>query len=158
MSRAEEEVAAAEIKANQGTNTLSLEMDSNSNEPRFEARWVVSAPSRFHFELEQGVGDVSVEGLAGGIDMEVGVGEVTARIISGDVGMSLGVGDAVIRAPVEAYGSVDVSGGVGGARVVVNGDVKKGEGFVSHSSRWRGDGPDSIELEVGVGDAEVILD
>jgi hypothetical protein len=53
---------------------------------------------------------------------------------------------------------VDVSGGVGGAGVVVDGTVKKGEGFVSHSSSWRGDGSNSIELEVGVGDGQVVLD
>jgi len=158
MSRAEEEVAAAELKADRGSDKLSLEVDSSSHEPRFEARWKVTAPSRLGLGLVQGVGDASVEGLAGGVDMEVGVGQAIVEVTGGNVGLSVGVGDATVKAPAAAYGSVDVSGGVGGAVVVVHGEVKKGRGFVSHSSRWRGDGPDSIEVEVGVGEAKVILE
>jgi hypothetical protein len=158
MAKAEREVANAELTVNREAPRLALEVEAETNEPRFEARWKIRVPDRLKLELEQGVGDVFIKGLAGGVDMEVGVGEVNLEVATGDVGVSVGVGDAVVRAPSAEFGAVDVSGGVGGASVVVDGEVEKGEGFVSHSSRWRGNGPNSIELEVGVGDGTVILD
>jgi hypothetical protein len=158
MSRAEQEVAAATLTSDQRSGRLVLRLDSDSDEPRFEARWQVTTPSRLKLELEQGVGDIFVNGLSGGVDVQVGVGEVSLEVGAGDIDVNVGVGDATVRAPSSKYGSVDVSGGVGGAGVVVDGTVKKGEGFVSHSSSWRGDGSNSIELEVGVGDGQVVLD
>ena len=158
MKRAEEDVEKATLVSDVEDHTLRVELDSGSNEPRFEARWHVTAPSRLRLDLEQGVGDVDVTGLAGGVEMEVGVGTVSVVVPGGDVGVSVGVGNGTIRGSVGAFGSADASGGVGGAIIEAEGEVITGEGFVSHSSSWRGDGSHSIELEVGVGDAKIVLD
>ena len=69
-----------------------------------------------------------------------------------------GVGDAIVRAPVAGYGSAEASGGVGGASIDVDGEITTGKGFVGQTNTWRGDGPDTIELGVGVGDARVVLE
>ncbi len=158
MKKAEQEVKTAVLTTAKGDGTLLLELESDSPEPRFEARWTVTAPARIGLELELGVGDVSVAGLTGGIEMEVGVGNVSIEVAGGDVAVSVGVGNGTIRGPAAAYGTVSASGGVGGASIEAAGATFNDKGFVGHTSSWKGDGPDGIELEVGVGDAEIILD
>ncbi len=157
MKKAEQEVEAAVLNASEHNRKLRLELDSVSDEPRFEARWMVTVPSRVGVELELGVGDVRLSGLAGGVEMEVGVGNATIEVSEGDVEVSVGVGNGTVRGPAEAFGSASASGGVGGASIDAEGEVNSGKGFVGHSSSWRGEGTYRIELEVGVGDASVIL-
>ncbi len=158
MKQAEEDVKNATLVSDVGQQTLRLELDAGSSEPRFEAQWRVTAPSRLALSLEQGVGDVDVTGSAGGVEMEVGVGTVSVVVLGGNVSVSVGVGDGTVRGPAGAFLSADAAGGVGGAVIEADGDVITGEGFVSHSSSWQGGGPHTIELEVGVGDAKIILD
>lgn len=158
MRRAEQEVEAARLKASEHNRKLRLELESPSDEPRFEARWMVTVPARVGFELELGVGDVRLSGLAGGVEMEVGVGNAMIEVSEGDVEVSVGVGNGTVRGPVDVFGSANASGGVGGATIDAEGDIKTGKGFVGHTSSWRGEGSYGIELEVGVGDAAVILE
>ncbi len=158
MKRAEEDVARANLISAAENNVLRIELDTDSNEPRFEARWRVVAPPHLALDLEQGVGDVDVNGLAGGVEMEVGVGTTTVVIPGGEVGVSVGVGNGTVRGPAGAFASANASGGVGGAVIEAQGEIFTGEGFVSHSSSWRGDGVHAIELEVGVGDAKIVLE
>lgn len=158
MKKAEEEVATAVLRSREANGRLSVELDSDSHEPRFEANWMVTAPARLRLEVELGVGDVSVAGVMGGTGLEVGVGDASIGVLGGDVEVSIGVGSGTVRAPAAAYRSASASGGVGGASIDAEGEISTEKGFVGHSCTWRGDGPDSIELEVGVGDARVILE
>lgn len=158
MKRAEEDVEKATLISNIDDRTLFLEVDAGSSEPRFEAHWRVTAPSRLALDLEQGVGDVDVTGSAGDIEMEVGVGTASVTVLGGNVSVNVGVGNGRVRGPAGAFRSADAAGGVGDAVIEAESDVENSAGFVSHSSSWRGDGTYTIELEVGVGDAKIILD
>jgi len=154
---AEKEVESAQLASRMSRGQLVLGLESSSNEPRFEARWVVVTPASTAVTLELGVGDVTIRGLAGGIELELGVGDAAIEVSDGDVEVSVGVGDATVRGPADQYGAVDAAGGVGGADLIVRDQRIEGAGFVGQSSTWRGDGPRSIDLEVGVGDARVVL-
>lgn len=155
---AEKEVESARLASRVSGDDLILRLESSSDEPRFEARWVVVVPAPTAIGLELGVGDVTIRGIGGGIELEIGVGDAAIEVSEGDVDVSVGVGDATVRGRADRYGSVDASGGVGGADVVVRDERITGEGFVGQSCSWHGDGPHSIDLEVGVGDARVVLE
>jgi hypothetical protein len=155
---AEQDVESARLVSRLEGDTLVLDLESSSDEPRFEARWVVVQPAAAAVSLKLGVGDVTIRGLGSGVELELGVGDAAVEVADGAVDASIGVGDATVRAPADRYGSVDASGGVGGADVIVRDKKITGEGFVGQSSTWHGDGPHSISLEVGVGDARIRLD
>lgn len=156
-SSAEREVEQAQLTSETAGGRLLLEIASESSDRRFEEQWTVHVPSRLGLELDVGVGDVKANGLNGGILMDIGVGEVRVEVSAGDVLIDVGVGGADVKAPAQAYGSVKAEGGVGDARIKTPDERIEGEGFVGHSASWVGDGSHRIEIEVGVGEAAVIL-
>jgi hypothetical protein len=92
------------------------------------------------------------------VKVELGVGDAVIGVIDGPVAAEVGVGKGTVRGPASRYGDVTVSGGVGEADILVGGERVTGGGFVGRKASWRGDGPHSIELEVGVGEARVVLE
>jgi hypothetical protein len=156
--KAEQEVESARLSRNVANRRLELEVECDGGEPHFEAQWVVVVPARVALELAAGVGDVTIRGAAAGVEIELGVGDATVEVSDGPVKLELGVGDATVRGPVTRFGEVTASGGVGDATVVAAGQQVTGEGMVGRETTWRGDGPHSIELEIGVGDARVVLE
>ena len=156
--KAEQEVESARLTTNVANRRLELEIDSGAGDPHFEAQWVVVLPARVTLEIAAGVGDVTIRGAAAGVTIELGVGDATVEVSDGPVEIELGVGDATVRGPVARFGQVTASGGVGDATVVADGQQVTSQGMVGRETSWRGDGPHSIELEVGVGDARVVLD
>ena len=155
---AERDVESARLSSRMVDGRLELTIESESDEPRFEARWVVVAPPAAALDLELGVGDLTVRGAAGGVESELGVGDAVIEASDGDADLEVGVGDATVRGPASRYGSIEASAGVGGSDVVVGDQRISGEGFVGQTSSWHGDGPHTITLEVGVGDSRVVLD
>lgn len=158
MRQAEAEVAAAELVEVIDGDVLRLRIRSTSDDRRFEERWTVRLPARLAVELDVGVGDVQIRGVAGGVQLDSGVGDADLEIPGGDVEISTGVGDISIRSVATAYGHVSGSGGVGDARIRVHGETLGKGGFVGSDASWRGDGPGTIETDAGVGDISVELD
>jgi len=156
--RGEEEVRDARLDAEVRGDELRLEIDSPSRDQRFEERWTVRLPARLAFALDLGVGDVRIRGLAGGVNIDAGVGDVTVASTAGRIKINVGVGDIDVSAPAQSYGGVEASAGVGGASVNVQGGSNERGSFLGGSASWRGDGPDHISIEVGVGDATVDLE
>jgi hypothetical protein len=158
LKDSEREVEQAVLQTEVVGERLMLEIETDSGDRRFEERWKVQIPSRAGVEIEAGVGDVVLSGVAGGAKLELGVGDVRVDAPNGDVIVDLGVGDAVVNALAASYGPVKASGGVGDARIKAAGDRVEGEGFVGHSASWVGSGRYRIQIEVGVGSANVNLE
>jgi hypothetical protein len=157
MARAEREVEEAAMTSDIGAGRIYLGVDSESGDRRFEERWIVFVPAHVALELDVGLGDVIVESLSGGVELEIGVGEVTIEDVSGDIVVELGVGEVTIRGDADRFGAVNASGGIGDATLRIRGERIESEGLVGHSSSWKGDGEDRIDVEVGVGDARITL-
>ncbi|HOC42077.1 MAG TPA: hypothetical protein PKJ99_03580 [Thermoanaerobaculales bacterium] len=155
---AEQEVESARLQSRIEGGRLELAVESSSDEPRFEAQWVVVVPTRVAIELTAGVGDVTVHGAAAGVRVELGVGDALIGVVDGPVSAEVGVGEATVRGLASRYGGVTASGGVGDASILVAGQRLTGGGFVGRESSWHGSGPHSIELEVGVGEARIVLE
>lgn len=158
LKKAQAEVDEAVLRMDTSRGVLRLEIETDSDDRHFEERWTIEMPARLAFDLELGVGDVDIRDLAGALSAEIGVGDLQAEGVSGDLSVEVGVGEATIRAAAAHYGSVEGSGGVGDAKLVVRGKKVASSGFVGHSAEWTGDGEHFIEIEIGVGDAEVVLD
>lgn len=158
LKKAQREVDEAELRMDTSRGVLRLEIETESDDRHFEERWNIEIPARLAFDLELGVGDVEIRDLSGSLSAEIGVGDLNAEGVSGDLTVEVGVGEATIRAAATHYGSVAGSGGVGDAKLVVRGRKVASSGFVGHSAEWTGEGEHFIEIEIGVGDAEVTLD
>ena len=157
--KAEQEVEAASLRAKVKGTRLELGIDPRADDDRrFEERWTIELPPTISLSLDHGVGDVIIGGVRAGIDVDSGVGDVRVDVTSGDIRIDLGVGTAVVRALAESYASAEGAGGVGDARLTVNGEKISSGGFVGHSATWSGDGRDHIEVSVGVGDAVITLE
>lgn len=103
----------------------------------------LEVPRTFALTLEHGVGDSEIIGLLGDIEVE------------------LGVGDVFVESPAGAFRSVSAEVGVGDADFRL-GRSRAGERdgflFLANQVEWNeGTGDSRIEIEVGVGDAEVSL-
>ncbi len=157
--QAERAVEAASLRAISKGNRLVLRIDPPADEDRrFEERWTIEIPAHIRLTLDHGVGDVVIRGIAAGVEIDSGVGDVNVQVLEGDVAIDLGVGTAVVHAPASAYASAEGAGGVGNARLTVQGERISSSGFVGHSASWTGSGNYHIEVSVGVGDAVITLD
>jgi len=156
--QAERDVEAATLKAAVDDDSLELHISpADTEDRRFEERWIIEMPSRLVIKIDHGVGDIVIKGSAGGIELDSGVGDVHVDAVEGDIEIDLGVGTAVVRGPASVFGEVDAAGGVGNARITVRGEDIEGGGFVSHAASWSGDGSHSLDVSVGVGDAVIEL-
>ena len=158
LKDSEREVETAVLQSGIVRQRLMLEIETDSGDRRFEERWEVRLPSRCGVEIEAGVGNVTLLGVAGGVKLEVGVGNVKLEAPEGDVLVEVGVGDAAVKALAASYGPVKASGGVGDARIKVANERVASGGFVGQSASWVGNGQYRIQVEVGVGDADVMLE
>jgi hypothetical protein len=158
MKEAERDVEDAELTLEMVGTRLYLDVDSGAGDERYEEQWTVLLPGKLQVELELGLGDVTASGLERVLEVEIGVGDVMVHDAAGNLIIEVGVGDVDISGQTDRFGDVSASGGVGDAKIKVDGKRISSEGFVGHSATWVGDGPGRIEVEVGVGEAVITLD
>ena len=132
-----------EVQSRRRGGTLSLELEGwprhGRKAPDLEIRVVLPRSSDLAIEL--GVGEINVDGIEGDIDIDSGVGEITVRVAESGVAkvsLDAGVGETSLR-PRQA-GAVE-------------------SGFIGHDLRWSdGLGNSTVDIEVGVGEIDVILE
>ena len=157
LEKAKEQVEAATLSVRRHGKRIDLEIQGFSGEPRFEARWQLAVTPDLALEIDMGVGDLKIEGIAGPIEADLGVGDVDLEGTGGEVAIDVGVGDITVKAPAAAYGSIECSTGVGDASVRAGENSSKGTGMISKDLSWTGKGSGSMDLETGVGSIAVVL-
>ncbi len=108
------------------------------DEDDVEQDWRVRLPAHLAISMEIGVGDVDIDGVANDLLMEMGVGAVQVTVADLDfdiIHLQTGVGDSSLR----GFGR----------------GTDNERNFVGADSYYRGEGDHEIEIELGVGDAEV---
>lgn len=133
--RRKPDVGEQDIEIWQRGDTLSLGYKENN----VNAVWTIRLPAVTSIELKQGVGAV---------DAVIGASNFIA---------DLGVGDIKVTAPRDSAGHVEVSSGVGAARITGTDEVDSRRRVVSESAAAKLAGNAKIEATVGVGDVEVKL-
>ena len=81
----------------------------------------------------------------------------TWEIGATELEVELGVGDVNVEAPEDSVGRVDLNVGVGDARLRGGEVLDNDSVFISKSIRKKGNGAHDIEVDLGVGDADVRL-
>lgn len=157
LKSAEKQVREATLETTVSGDVLTVRV-TGDDDRRFEEDWTLSLPPALAFDLELGVGDVSISGLSGGVEVELGVGGVELDLADGSVDVEVGVGNIVTRARATAFRSVEASSGVGDTRIETDGARITGEGFVGHSAEWNGEGRYHVETATGVGDIRIVLE
>lgn len=113
---------------------------------------------RWHSNGMTVIGELSVP-RALALEIEMGVGEITIDGLEGDLDVELGVGDADIRAPRARASHVSVETGIGDAEIRGGGTGTRSRGFIGSHAVWSdGGGRSQVRLHVGVGDATVRLE
>lgn len=113
--------------------------------PKFETKGfqleaLLLVPRALRLDLDMGVGQLEVDGLAGDLDLDLGVGEAT------------------VLAPQGAVKSVSVNVGIGDANVRAGDRRSSSRGFLGRQVEWNdGAGVSRIVLNVGVGEGDIRL-
>ena len=95
------------------------------------------------------------------LEVDMGVGELSIEGVAGDLSADLGVGELSIRVPAAAVRSVGLDAGVGEAKLLGAGTFVEGRRSLLVGSEvfWDdGDGEARIRADVGVGEATVYLE
>lgn len=122
---------------------LRLEVDGFPKHGRgVEAELVVTVPRNVAVEVDHGVGEVTISGMTADIEVDAGVGEVR------------------ISGTAASFREANAESGVGDVDLTVKGrHVKSESHFVGNTVEWSGGaGGSRIDLELGVGSAEIDLD
>ena len=127
------DISDMELEQRSRGDSLYLGIDRDN----VEQTWRVRLPAYLALELEVGVGDVSIVGLDNDLTLELGVGAVSVEVAS------------------ENFNEVTASAGVGDAVVRVRGSDNERRSLVGANAFYQGDGDYRIDVEVGVGDAEI---
>lgn len=97
----------------------------------------------------------------GALEVDMGVGELTIEGVAADVSADLGVGELSIRVPAASVRSVSLDAGVGEAKLLGAGTSVEGRRSLLVGSEvfWEdGEGEARIRADVGVGEATVYLE
>lgn len=93
------------------------------------------------------------------LNAELGVGEMRITGLEADLSATLGVGDVTVVMPESAVGEVHVDTGVGDANLSAGGERFAGSGFVGKELDWtKGSGKAEVEIDCGVGEAQIRLE
>ncbi len=95
------------------------------------------------------------------LEVDMGVGELTIEGVAADIAADLGVGELTIRIPAAAVGSVGLDAGVGEAKLHGAGAFIEGRRsmLVGSEVYWaEGEGEARVRADVGVGEATVYLE
>lgn len=129
-----------ELDVRRAGGTLYLEIKSGEDDHHdWGEEWMLSVPRALALSIDLGVGDVTVRDLAGGVEVDVGVGEVA------------------IEGEHAAYGRIDADCGVGDVELRTPTGRQRGDGFIGKELRAEGPGKATINVDVGVGEADIRL-
>lgn len=89
--------------------------------------------------------------------VKLGVGEITGEFGATELSIDLGVGEVDIELPETAVGDIDLSTGVGEAKLHGARRERENRAFVSHDVSGEGEGEMDLNVSVGVGEIDVRL-
>lgn len=140
--RCEERAQDVDLDASLAGGTLRLKLEPHSDWTHdLKMEGVLRMPPDLPLRLEMGVGELTLHGLRDDVDVNLGVGEARLHLREADVR------------------SVQVASGVGEANLTVGRRRMEGSGFLGHKVRWgEGTGRARVDLDLGVGESEVVLE
>ncbi len=153
------DIAAANLQqVKQGDGfTLSLDYHGPDQGDDLKQEWEVQVPARLALTADMKVGELSIEGVAGGVDARLDVGELSIDTPGGPMRGDVNVGEIRATSGSTQLGEVSLSSSIGEAVATIGG---KSAGFHEHGGLGNrltlpGTGPDSMHLSVNVGEVSL---
>lgn len=140
-SRCVEAARKVEIVAETEDERLSLHLKNWPRSSRGMHVFVrVHVPRSLPLKAELGVGELSIQGIEADLDADLGVGEVNVTL------------------PEGAVRSVNLDAGIGESNLQAGGRWYENAGLIVRELKWReGSGQSNVEVDLGVGEINVVL-
>ncbi|MCH9026639.1 MAG: hypothetical protein IIA05_05925 [Proteobacteria bacterium] len=142
-----------------GKLSLRLGFPRGFDEDDIEEHWEIEVPARLQAKVRIGVGRISIEGVAGGVNVHAGVGEVRIDVPRGDVRAHASVGDVRVKSATKSAGNIEMDADVGNVSLKMNGrnyEAERGWG-PGASLELEGSGADEFDVSADVGNAQLTI-
>jgi hypothetical protein len=154
-----QDIAAATLKQQQQDKQLGLSLDypSGQNEDDLKQEWDVQVPARLALDADMKVGELTIEGVAGGVDAKLNVGELSIDTPKGAIHADVNVGEIRAKSGTDRHGNIDLSSNIGETVVTIAGKNagSREHGGLGNSVKLDGDGPDAMHLSINIGEASL---
>ncbi|HEY1991110.1 MAG TPA: hypothetical protein VGH71_01525 [Gammaproteobacteria bacterium] len=153
-----DQIAAAAIQQKSSGDRLTLSLSyPHSGNDDMKQEWDVQLPARLRLDAAMEVGDLGVEGVAGGVTAKLNVGEVSIDVPQGSIDASVDVGEIRAKSATARHGKIQLATNIGDAVLVMQGSES---GYHDHGGLGTrvsldGSGPDAMQLKVNIGDVSL---
>ncbi|MGH8371966.1 MAG: hypothetical protein ACRETO_04455 [Gammaproteobacteria bacterium] len=142
--------------------TYSLKYPDHLDDGNVKQNWDVQIPSRLFTKVTMKVGQLSVNGISGGVDVNLNVGEVTLNTPAGSMKATVNVGQIRATSGTSQPGNIELSTTIGDARLYMKGSTVDRDNM-RHNGLGRtidvaGKGPDKMDLELNIGEVTLHID
>jgi len=142
-----------------GKLSLGLDFPRGLDEDDIEEHWEIEIPARLQAKVRIGVGRISIEGVAGGVNAHAGVGDVRIDVPGGDVRAHASVGNVRVKSATKSTGNIEMDADVGNVSLKMNGknyQAERGWG-PGASLELEGSGTDEFDVSADVGNAQLTI-
>ncbi len=155
-----QQIQAAQIsQQRQGQHlVLSLSNLGKMDNDDVKQKWIVQMPAHLALDLKMNVGEVTIEGVSGGVQTTLNVGELNMDVPRGSLDAKINVGQISVTTATDQPGDISLSSNIGEAALYQGGK------YITHAGRHHGlgrsiylngNGPDSIQLSVNIGEVDL---
>ncbi|HEX5340663.1 MAG TPA: hypothetical protein VFX47_07255 [Gammaproteobacteria bacterium] len=138
----------------QGSVSYSLAYPSHLDEGDIKQHWEIEVPARLAVKIKMKVGEVRLDGTAGGVNVGLDVGEVVLNTLAGPMQVEVNVGEIRATSASTQPGNIKMSTTIGDIHLNMNdwhgGDTHRNG--LGRSLNVKGQGPDSMDLAVNIGE------
>lgn len=130
--------------------------DRNINDDVTE-RWTIYLPARLAVALDANIGEMTVEGVAGGLTLDFNIGEVDVEVPGGDIVIDSNIGEVSVRSGTATPGVIDLGVNIGEVKYSEGEQYFEAEyGFpIGQSLDLDREGEDDIRVDLNIGEIDV---
>ncbi|HVC28593.1 MAG TPA: hypothetical protein VNF48_03510 [Gammaproteobacteria bacterium] len=155
-----QEIQSAQITQQQQGQQLilSLTTPGKLSNDDVKQKWDVQVPARMAVDLNMKVGEATIDGVAGGVQVTLNVGELNVDIPRGVLNAKINVGQISVTTGTSQPGNIALSSNIGEAALYMHGKHIKHVGEHSglgSSVNLNGSGHDSMNLSVNIGEVDL---
>jgi hypothetical protein len=121
--------------------------------------WEIAVPSRLAARVNLNVGEIRVDGVAGGLDASVDVGSINIDVPEGSVRARADVGEVEVDTATSSYSEIDLRSDIGETDAVLNGRRIRPNrtSFTGSRTTASGSGKDRFDLRANIGSAKLTI-
>ena len=158
---ANHEIAKAALLQDRKGKRLSLSLDlGRRDQDDIKQEWEVQVPVRLKLDAVMNVGEMIIKDVAGGVGAKLDVGELNIEVPHGAIDADVNVGEIRARSASAKHGRIELASNIGEAVLLIKGSQSgiHEHGGLGNRVSMDGDGPDSMQLKLNIGEVTLHLD